>query len=51
MVRLQQLTPARLDDLQRKADERAQAEARALQEAQRIQDETPQQSPLEIPAN
>ena len=51
MVRLQQLTPARLDDLQRKADERAQAEARALQEAQRIQDETPQQSPLEVPAN
>ncbi|MDF9620590.1 hypothetical protein P5705_23315 [Pseudomonas entomophila] len=50
MVRLQQLTPARLDDLQRKADERAQAEARALQEAQRIQDETPQQSPLEVPA-
>ena len=51
MVRLQQLTPARLDDLQRKADERAQAEARALKEAQRIQDETPQQSPLEVPAN
>ncbi|WP_248917562.1 LPS assembly lipoprotein LptE [Pseudomonas entomophila] len=50
MVRLQQLTPTRLDDLQRKADERAQAEARALQEAQRIQDETPQQSPLEVPA-
>ncbi|MBC3458223.1 LPS assembly lipoprotein LptE [Pseudomonas mosselii] len=50
MARLQQLTPARLDDLQRKADERAKAEARALQEAQRIQDETPQQSPLEVPA-
>ena len=50
MVRLQQLTPAHLDDLQRKANERAEAEARAIQEAQRIQDETPQQSPLEVPA-
>lgn len=50
MVRLQQLTPVRLQDLQHKADERAKAEARALQEAQRIQDETPQQSPLEVPA-
>ena len=50
MVRLQQLTPAHLDDLQRKANERAEAEARAMQEAQRIQDETPQQSPLEVPA-
>ncbi|MDH0302372.1 MULTISPECIES: LPS assembly lipoprotein LptE [unclassified Pseudomonas] len=49
VARLQQLTPARLDDLQRKADERAEAEARALQEAQRIRDETPQQSPMEIP--
>ncbi|KNX76391.1 lipoprotein [Pseudomonas sp. 250J] len=50
MARLQQLTPAHLDDLQRKANERAEAEARAMQEAQRIQDETPQQSPLEVPA-
>ncbi|MDH0730663.1 LPS assembly lipoprotein LptE [Pseudomonas sichuanensis] len=51
MVRLQQLTPERLDELQHKADERAKAEAQALQEAQRIRDETPQQSPLEVPAN
>jgi LPS-assembly lipoprotein len=51
MVRLQQLTPERLADLQHKADERAKAEAQALKEAQRIQDETPQQSPLEVPAN
>ncbi|QXH35236.1 LPS-assembly lipoprotein LptE [Pseudomonas muyukensis] len=50
MARLQQLTPAHLDDLQRKANARAEAEARALREAQRVQDETPQQSPLEIPA-
>lgn len=51
MVRLQQLTPQRLDHLQQQADERARAEAEALKEAQRIQDATPQQSPLEIPAN
>ncbi|MFF7106333.1 LPS assembly lipoprotein LptE [Pseudomonas sichuanensis] len=51
MVRLQQLTPERLGELQHKADERAKAEAQALQEAQRIRDETPQQSPLEVPAN
>jgi len=50
MLRLQQITPAQLEELQRKADERAKAEARAEEEAQRIQDETPQQSPLEIPA-
>ncbi|CRI59283.1 LPS-assembly lipoprotein LptE [Pseudomonas sp. CCOS 191] len=50
MARLQQLTPEHLDELQRKANERAEAEARALKEAQRIQDETPQQSPLEVPA-
>ncbi|MFK3772185.1 LPS assembly lipoprotein LptE [Pseudomonas sp. NPDC089406] len=50
IIRLQQLTPAQLEELQAKADERAKAEARAQEEAQRIQDETPQQSPLEIPA-
>ena len=49
MVRLQQLTPERLGELQHKADERAKAEAQALQEAQRVRDETPQQSPLEVP--
>ncbi|WP_342650405.1 LPS assembly lipoprotein LptE [Pseudomonas sp. REB1044] len=51
MVRLQQLTPAQLADLQQKADERARAEAEALREAQRVQDNTPQQSPMEVPAN
>lgn len=50
MARLQQLTPEHLAEMQRKADERARAEAEALKEAQRIQDETPQQSPLEVPA-
>jgi len=49
--RLQQLTPSQLDELQRKADARAKAEAEALEAARRQQAETPQQSPLEIPGN
>ncbi|MFK3819090.1 LPS assembly lipoprotein LptE [Pseudomonas sp. NPDC089407] len=51
VVRLQQLSPAQLDELQHKADQRAQAEAAALEAARRQQAETPQQSPLEIPGN
>ncbi len=51
VLRLQLLTPAQLDELQAKADERAKAEAAALEAAQRAQDAQPQQSPLEIPAN
>ena len=51
IVRLQNLTPAQLDELQRKADERAKAEADALEAARRQQAETPQQSPLEVPGN
>ncbi|MBH3412177.1 LPS assembly lipoprotein LptE [Pseudomonas putida] len=49
--RLQQLSPAQLDELQRKADARAKAEADALEAARRQQAETPQQSPMEIPGN
>jgi LPS-assembly lipoprotein len=49
VVRLQMLTPAQLDQLQQEADERAKAEAEAAAAAQRYRDETPQQSPLEIP--
>ncbi|WP_422421218.1 LPS assembly lipoprotein LptE [Pseudomonas sp. GZD-222] len=51
LVRLQLLTPAQLDQLQQKADERAKAEADALEAARRAQDETPQQSPLQLPIN
>lgn len=51
VVRLQMLSPSQLDELQRKADERAQAEAAALEAARRQQAETPQQSPLEVPGN
>jgi LPS-assembly lipoprotein len=47
---LQQLTPERLDELQAKADAVAKAEADALEAAQKIRDETPQQSPIEIPS-
>ncbi|KJK16008.1 LPS assembly lipoprotein LptE [Pseudomonas sp. NPDC087612] len=51
LVRLQLLTPSQLEGLQQKADERAQAEADALEAARRAQDETPQQSPLQLPRN
>lgn len=50
MSRLQQLTPAGLDQLQAKADAVAKAEQEALEAAQRARDETPQQSPIEIPS-
>lgn len=50
ILRLQLLTPGKLEELQAKADERARAEAEALEAARRVQDATPQQSPLEIPA-
>lgn len=51
LVRLQLLTPTQLDELQRKADERAKAEADALEAARRAQDATPQQSPMQLPVN
>ncbi len=50
MSQLQQLTPSQLDELQAKADAVAKAEADALEAAQRIRDETPQQSPIDIPS-
>jgi LPS-assembly lipoprotein len=50
LARLQQLTPTHLAELQAKADDIAQAEADALEAAQRVRDETPQQSPVEIPS-
>ena len=49
MLRLQQLTPAQLDQLQQTADARAKAEAAALEAAQKAEAETPRQSPLELP--
>jgi LPS-assembly lipoprotein len=50
LLRLQQITPQRLDALQQNADARAQAEQDAVDAAQRLQDATPQQSPLDIPS-
>jgi len=49
MLRLQQITPAQLDELQRVAEARAKAEAEAAAAAQRAMDEQPQQSPIQIP--
>ena len=49
MLRLQQFTPAQLDQLQQTADAKAKAEAAALEAAQKAEAETPRQSPIEIP--
>lgn len=49
MLRLQQLTPAQLDQLQQTAVAKAQAEAAALEAAQKAEANTPRQSPIELP--
>ena len=48
VLRLEQLTPAQLEKLQQVADEKAKAEADAIEAARKAQEETPQQSPLEL---
>ena len=48
VLRLEQLTPAHLEQLQQVADAKAKAEADAIEAARRAQEETPQQSPLEL---
>ncbi|WP_297837463.1 LPS assembly lipoprotein LptE [Pseudomonas sp.] len=50
VARLQQLTPEQLDKLQATAEAKAKADADALEAAQRIENETPRQSPIENPA-
>ena len=50
MLRLQQLSPTQLEQLQQTADARAKAEADALEAARKAEAETPQQSPMQIPA-
>ena len=50
MLRLQQLTPQQLEVLQRAADDKAKAEADALKAAQEYENNTPKQSPVEVPA-
>jgi len=49
ILRLQQLTPAQLDQLQQTANARAKAEAAALEAAQKAEAQTPRQSPVELP--
>lgn len=50
VARIQRITPAQLDELQRTAEARARAEAEAV-EAQRLeQGSAPQQSPISLPA-
>jgi LPS-assembly lipoprotein len=49
MLRLQQITPAQLDQLQQTAEARAKAEADALEAAQKAEAQTPRQSPIELP--
>ena len=48
VMRLEQLTPAKLEKLQELADAKAKAEADAIEAARKAQEETPQQSPLEL---
>ena len=48
VMRLEQLTPAKLEKLQELADAKAKAEADAIEAACKAQEETPQQSPLEL---
>lgn len=48
MLRLQQLSPAQLDQLQQTADAKAKAEADALKAAQEAEAQTPRQSPLQL---
>ncbi|KAA0986694.1 LPS assembly lipoprotein LptE [Pseudomonas sp. ANT_J28] len=49
MLRLQQLTPTQLDQLQQTAEARAKAEAAALEAAQKAEANTPRQSPIQLP--
>lgn len=49
ILRLQQITPTQLDQLQQTASARAKAEADAMKAAQKAEAETPRQSPVEIP--
>ena len=49
MVRLQFLTPQQLETLQQAADNKAKADADALKAAQEYENNTPKQSPVEVP--
>lgn len=51
MLRLQQLTPEKLELLQQTADNKAKADADALKAAQEYENNTPKQSPVEVPVD
>ena len=50
VLRLQQITPQQLDQLQQTAEAKAQAEAEALEAARQQQAAQPQQSPIQLPS-
>jgi len=50
VLRLQLITPQQLDELQQRADNKAKADADALKAAQEYENNTPKQSPIEVPA-
>ena len=49
VLRLSMLTPEQLETLQQAADNKAKADADALKAAKEYEDNTPKQSPLEVP--
>jgi len=49
VLRLQQISPAQLDQLTQTAEAKAKADAAALEAARKAEAETPRQSPIEIP--
>ncbi|MCK6187886.1 MULTISPECIES: LPS assembly lipoprotein LptE [unclassified Pseudomonas] len=50
VLRLSMLTPEQLETLQQAADNKAKADADALKAAKEYEDNTPKQSPVEVPA-
>ena len=51
ILRLQLLTPVQLEALQQQADNKAKADADALKAAKEYEDNTPKQSPVEVPVD
>jgi len=49
ILRLSMLTPEQLETLQQRADDKAKADADALKAAKEYEDNTPKQSPVEVP--
>ncbi|MGA3801664.1 LPS assembly lipoprotein LptE [Pseudomonas fluorescens] len=49
MLRLEQLSPTQLNQLQQTAEARAKADATALEAAKKAEADTPRQSPVELP--